>query len=59
MKLLLKEKDISRMAFIKGCKDAEQNINPATIEVLAPMFKGYEKPETKIDEKELDELLAE
>ena len=50
---------VERKDFIKGCKDAEQNINPATIEVLAPMFKGYEKPETKIDEKELDELLAE
>lgn len=50
---------VERKDFIKGCKDAEQNITPATIEVLAPMFKGYEKPETKIDEKELDELLAE
>ena len=50
---------VERKDFIKGCKDADQNINPATIEVLAPMFKGYEKPETKIDEKELDELLAE
>ena len=50
---------VERKDFIKGCKDAEQNINPATIEVLAPMFKGYEKPEIKIDEKELDELLAE
>lgn len=50
---------VERKDFIKGCKDAEQNISPATIEVLAPMFKGYVKPETKIDEKELDELLAE
>ena len=50
---------VERKDFIKGCKDADQNINPATIEVLAPMFKGYEKPEIKIDEKELDELLAE
>ena len=51
--------EVERKDFIKGCKDAEQNISPATIELLAPMFKGYEKPETKIDEKELDELLAE
>ena len=50
---------VERKDFIEGCKDAEQNISPATIEVLAPMFKGYEKPETKIDEKELDELLSE
>lgn len=50
---------VERKDFIKGCKDAEQNISPATIEALAPMFKGYEKPEIKIDEKELDELLSE
>ena len=28
---------VERKDFIKGCKDAEQNINPATIEVLAPI----------------------
>lgn len=48
---------VERKDFIKGCKDAEQNINPATIEVLAPMFKGYAEVKAEVDMDEIDKLL--
>ena len=51
--------EVDRKDFLKAVKESEQTVTPITMTRLAPMFKGYIEPETKIDEKELDELLAE
>lgn len=48
---------VDRKEFCKACRDAEQDITPATMQVLAPMFKGYTEPKTEVDNNELDELL--
>ena len=48
---------IDRKDFLKATKEAEQNITPATIERLAPMFKGYAEVKGEVDMDELDELL--
>lgn len=50
---------IDRKEFMKATKEAEQNITPATIERLAPMFKGYADVKAEVDMNEIDELLAE
>lgn len=50
---------VDRKEFCKACREAEQNITPATMQVLAPMFKGYTEPKTEVDDAEIDELLAE
>lgn len=48
---------VDRKEFCKACRESEQNITPATMQVLAPMFKGYTEPKTEVDDAELDELL--
>lgn len=50
---------IEQKDFVKACKEVGQTITPAVLQRLAPMFNGYSEPETEVDEKELDELLAE
>lgn len=50
---------VERKDFIKALKDAEQEMTPADMERLAPVFKGYEVPKDEVDMTELDELLAE
>lgn len=50
---------IEQKDFVKACKDSGQTLTPAVLQRLAPMFNGYSEPETEVDEKELDELLAE
>lgn len=50
---------VERKEFIKAVKDAEQEITPADMERLAPVFKGYEAPKEELDFSELDELLNE
>lgn len=48
---------VDRKEFCKACREAEQNITPATMQVLAPMFKGYTEPKTEVDDAEIAELL--
>ena len=50
---------IEQKDFVKACKDSGQTLTPTVLQRLAPMFYGYSEPETEVDEKELDELLAE
>ena len=50
---------IEQKDFVKACKDSGQTLTPALLQRLAPMFNGYSEPNTEVDEKELDELLAE
>lgn len=48
---------VDRKEFCKACREAEQNITPATMQVLAPMFNGYVEPKTEVDDAEIAELL--
>lgn len=48
---------VDRKEFCKACRETEQNITPATMQVLAPMFKGYVEPKTEVDDAEIRELL--
>lgn len=52
-------KQIDRKEFCKACRDAEQNLTPATMQVLAPMFNGYVEPKNEVDEAEIKALLDE
>lgn len=48
---------IDRKEFCKACRESEQDITPAMMQVLAPMFKGYVEPKNEVDDAELQELL--
>ena len=50
---------VDRAEFVKACKDSDQTVTPLSLQRLAPMFKGYAEPKNTVDEKELDDLLAE
>lgn len=45
--------------FCKACRESEQNITPAMMQALAPMFKGYVEPENDVDDAEIKALLDE
>lgn len=50
-------KQIDRKEFCKACRDSEQNITPAMMQVLAPMFNGYVEPKNEVDDAEIQSLL--
>ena len=50
---------IDRKDFIKAMKDSEQNITPATLDVIAPLFKDSKAISAEINTEEIDSLLAE
>ena len=50
---------IDRKDFIKAMKDSEQNITPADLDVIAPLFKENMTVSTEIDIEEIDSLIEE
>ena len=50
---------IDRKDFIKAMKESEQNITPADLDILAPLFKANKAISAEIDTEEIDSLLAE
>ena len=50
---------IERKDFIKAMKDSEQNITPADLDVIAPLFKENKTVSTEIDIEEIDSLIEE
>jgi hypothetical protein len=50
---------IDRKDFIKGMKDSEQNITPADLDVIAPLFKENKAVSAEIDIEEIDSLIEE
>lgn len=50
---------VDRKDFIKAMKESEQNITPADLDVLLPLFKDSKAISAEIDNEEIDSLLAE
>ena len=50
---------VDRKDFIKAMKESEQNITPATLDVLYPLFKDSKAISAEIDTEEIDSLLEE
>ena len=50
---------IDRKDFIKAMKESEQNITPADLDVIAPLFADPKAISAEIDNEEIDSLLAE
>ena len=50
---------IERKDFIKAMKDSEQDITPAALDVISPLFKNSKAVNAEIDTEEIDSLLAE
>lgn len=50
---------IDRKDFIKAMKDSEQNITPADLDVIAPLFKENKTVSAEIDIEEIDSLIEE
>lgn len=50
---------IDRKEFIKAMKDAEQNITPSDLNVIAPLFKEVKAVLPEIDTEEIETILAE
>lgn len=50
---------IDRKDFIKAMKDSGQDITPADLDVIAPIFKDCKAISADIDTEEIDSLLAE
>lgn len=50
---------IDRKDFIKAMKDSEQNITPADLDVIAPLFKENKAVSAEIDIEEIDSLIEE
>ena len=49
---------IDRKDFIKAMKEGEQNITPADLDVIAPLFKDSKAISAEIDTEEIESLLA-
>ena len=50
---------IERKDFIKAMKDSEQNITPADLDVIMPIFKENKAVSADIDMEEIDSLIEE
>ena len=50
---------IDRKDFIKAMRDSEQNITPADLDVIAPLFKDSKAISAEIDIDEIDSLIEE
>ena len=50
---------VDRKDFIKAMKDSEQNITPADLDVIAPLFKENKAISAEIDNEEIDSLIEE
>lgn len=50
---------IDRKDFIKAMKDSEQNITPADLDVIMPIFKENKAVSADIDIEEIDSLIEE
>lgn len=50
---------IERKDFIKAMKDSEQNITPADLDVIMPIFKENKAVSADIDIEEIDSLIEE
>lgn len=50
---------IERKDFIKAMKDSEQDITPATLDVIMPIFKENKAVSADIDMEEIDSLIEE
>lgn len=48
---------VDRKKFLKGCADADMQLTPAQLTILAPMFCGVYTPEQNNLEKEIDGLI--
>ena len=48
---------VDRKDFIKAMRDSEQNITPADLDVIAPLFADSKAISAEIDNEEIDSLL--